>query len=132
MTERHLIVQVVLVVALLVFFAVATAAAVAAGEPATAETTTTSSSSSTIRRSLYEQSDLWRISEPNFNFNKDTSQFELNFDFSDFIQDKFASVSIYDGYGCKDGSNDITEKITRETRNFGHLPFVLGLIESFQ
>ena len=91
-------------------------------DEAAAAAARTYTSSSTIRRSLYEQSDLWRISEPDFNFNKDTSQFELGWQVSDFIQDKYASVSIYDGYGCKEGSNDITDKITKFYSDSAVLP----------
>jgi hypothetical protein len=81
-----------------------------------------STSSAAPRRTLYEKSDLWRIDEPKFNFNKDTSQFEIGWTVSDFIQDKYASVSIYDGYGCKDESNDVTDAISKFYSDSALLP----------
>lgn len=31
---------------------------------------------------------------------------------SDYVQDRFATFTVYDGFDCKEGSNDITDKIS--------------------
>jgi hypothetical protein len=36
----------------------------------------------------------------------------LGWKVSDYIQDRFATVTVYDGFECKEGSNDITDKIS--------------------
>jgi hypothetical protein len=36
----------------------------------------------------------------------------LGWKVSDYIQDRFATFTVYDGFECKEGSNDITDKIS--------------------
>jgi hypothetical protein len=41
----------------------------------------------------------------------------LEWQVSDFIQDRYASYSVYDGHDCKEGSTDITATISNYNKN---------------
>jgi hypothetical protein len=45
----------------------------------------------------------------------------LGWKVSDYIQDRFATFTIYDGFECKEGSNDITDKINDSQSGNGYL-----------
>ena len=62
-----------------------------------------------VSRSLISKAILWNISDPLFDYIDST--FQLQWEVSDYIQDRFLSYTIYDGWDCKEGSNDITEAI---------------------
>lgn len=82
-------------------------------QAADAEPSSVGGSPLSLRRALYEEAELWKINDPYFDFNKDSSQFLLEWNLTDFVQDKFVSATIYDGYGCKEESVDITDKVSQ-------------------
>ena len=63
-----------------------------------------------ISRTLQNQAVKWAIQEPKFDFVD--SQFKLHWQVSDWIEDRLTSFRIYDGFDCKEGSNDITDSIS--------------------
>jgi hypothetical protein len=69
----------------------------------------------------------WNIQEPAFNYTN--LQFSLNWKVSDFVEDRFMDYRIYDGFGCKEGSNDITEESNDLINGTAYL-FTPGIIPS--
>jgi hypothetical protein len=59
-----------------------------------------------LTRGLQSLAQRWDIKEPGFGYND--LQFSLNWKVDDFIQDKFIKYTLFDGFDCKEGSNDIT------------------------
>jgi hypothetical protein len=59
---------------------------------------------------LQIQAAWWAIPDPEFKYVD--HEFILHWQVSDYIQDRFATATIYDGFDCKEGSNDITDDIS--------------------
>ncbi len=60
-----------------------------------------------ISRQLQLKEKWWTIGDPDFNY--DDSQFSFKWTVSDYIADRNAAYTVYDGVKCKEGSNDITQ-----------------------
>ena len=68
-----------------------------------------------VSRSLISKAILWNISDPLFDYIDST--FQMQWEVSDYIQDRFLSYTVYDGWNCKEGSNDITGAINDYNNN---------------
>ena len=68
------------------------------------------------RRELQNLLELrWNISKPDFSYID--HEFILEWRVSDYVQDRFATFTVYDGWDCKAGNNDITDTITDYNNN---------------
>lgn len=69
----------------------------------------------------------WNLTDPVFAYDDDLG-FDLEWTFSNFIQDNNADFTIYDGDGCKEGSNEITSNMGAYLPYTGHE--IIGPVDS--
>lgn len=62
------------------------------------------------QRNLQLQAAWWAIQDPEFAYY--SGEFIFRWRVSDYIQDQMASIRVYDGWKCKEGSNDITDVVS--------------------